>query len=240
MTVDLFIPCFIDQMYPQTGMNVVKVLEKAGCTVNYNMNQTCCGQPAFNAGFWKDSEEVCRKFITEFSSDRYVVCPSASCTGMVKNYYRELLQNTNVYNDYLKLSERVFEFTDFLVNILKVTDVGAELKGKATYHDSCSALRECYIKETPRLLLKNVKGLELVEMKSTDECCGFGGTFAVKFEPVSVSMAEQKVNHAEATDAEFLISTDLSCLMHLEGFIKKKSGTLKTLHIADVLASGWN
>ena len=137
------------------------------------------------------------------------------------------------------MGKRLYEFSEFLTDVLKVEDVGAKLEGKATYHDSCAALRECKIKEGPRKLLQNVQGLELVEMNDVETCCGFGGTFAVKFEPISIAMADQKVNNALATGAQYMISTDISCLMHLEGYIKQKGHSLRTLHLADVLANGW-
>lgn len=239
MKVQLFIPCFIDQLYPQTAFNMLKVLEKAGCTVEYNTNQTCCGQPAFNAGFWEDAKEVCTKFLKDFDGADYVVAPSASCTGFVRNYYPKLFDNSSHHNDVKDLKERTFEFSEFLVNVLKIDDLGATLELKATYHDSCAGLRECKIKEEPRRLLSNVKGLELVEMKDVETCCGFGGTFAVKFEPISIGMADQKVSNARETGAQCIISTDHSCLMHLDGYIRHKGLPMKTMHIADVLASGW-
>lgn len=239
MNVQIFIPCFVDQLYPQTGFNMIKVLEKAGCTVSYNSSQTCCGQPAFNAGFWDDAKTVCSKFIRDFSGDDYIVAPSASCVGFVKNYYGRLFDNSSLHHEIASLNKRIFEFSEFMIRILQVEDVGAELKGKATYHDSCTGLREVHIKSEPRKLLSHVKGLELAEMKDVETCCGFGGTFAVKYEPISIGMGEQKVENALATDAEYLISTDLSCLMHLQGYINNKGYSLKTLHLADVLASGW-
>jgi L-lactate dehydrogenase complex protein LldE len=239
MKVQLFIPCFVDQLYPDTAFNMIRVLEKAGCTVVYNPAQTCCGQPAFNAGFWDDARDVCKKFIKDFQPDLPVVTPSASCAGFVKNYYPKLFENSSLHNEVKTLGNRCFEFSDFLVNHLKITKFQSSLEGKATYHDSCAGLRECKIKNEPRLLLQQVKGLEIVEMADVETCCGFGGTFAVKFEPISIAMAEQKVEHALATGAEYLISTDLSCLMHLQGYIDNKKYNLKTMHIADVLVSGW-
>lgn len=239
MNVQLFIPCFVDQLYPETAFNMAKVLEKACCNVQYNTNQTCCGQPAFNAGFWEESKSVASKFIKDFEGTDYIVAPSASCVGFVRNYYGELFQNSSQHNLVKNLSSRILEFTEFLTNILKIENYGAQLKVKATYHDSCSGLRECKIKEGPRNLLKKVKGLELVEMKDTETCCGFGGTFAVKFDAISAAMADQKINHALSTGATHIISTDLSCLMHLQGVISKKDLPLTTMHIADVLASGW-
>ncbi|MEI8111039.1 MAG: (Fe-S)-binding protein [Chitinophagia bacterium] len=239
MKVHIFIPCFVDQLYPTVGMNMVKVLEKAGCEVIYNSSQTCCGQPAFNAGFWGEAKEVCTKFITDFEGAQYIVTPSASCAGFVKNYFSRLFENSAYQQPAKKTSEKIHEFSSFLVNVLQVENLGATLVGKATYHDSCAALRECGIKEEPRKLLQHVQGLELIEMKETSTCCGFGGTFAVKFEPISIAMGEQKTQHAQETGAKWLISTDMSCLMHIDGCIKHNNAGLKIMHLADVLASGW-
>ncbi len=239
MNVQLFIPCFVDQLYPDTAFNMIKVLEKAGCTVSYNTAQTCCGQPAFNAGFWDEAKSVCTKFIKDFSGSVCIVAPSASCVGFVRNYYSKLFENSSLHNEVKDLGKRVFEFSEFMLDILKVEDVGATLNGKATYHDSCAGLRECKIKEEPRRLLSHVKGLELTEMNDVETCCGFGGTFAVKFESISVAMGEQKVENALATGADYLISTDHSCLMHLQGYIKQKGYNLQAMHLADVLASGY-
>jgi len=216
---------------------MVKVLEKAGATVKYNTDQTCCGQPAFNAGFRDDARDVCAKFIKDFSGTDYIVAPSASCVGFVRNYYSTLFNNSSLHNDVKELHKRIFEFSDFMVNILGVEDTGATLHGKATYHDSCAALRECKIKDEPRKLLAKVKGLELLEMNDVETCCGFGGSFAVKFESISIAMADQKVNNALQTGADYIISTDLSCLMHLDGYIRHKGYSIKTMHIADVLAN---
>ncbi|MBL7724937.1 MAG: (Fe-S)-binding protein [Chitinophagaceae bacterium] len=239
MNIQLFIPCFVDQLYPDTGFNMVKVLEKSGCTVSYNTGQTCCGQPAFNAGFWDEAKSVCTKFLKDFSGSDYIVAPSASCAGFVRNYYSKLFENSSLHHEVQDISKRIFEFSEFMLRVLKVEDVGATLNGKATYHDSCAGLRECKIKEEPRKLLSHVKGLTLTEMNDVETCCGFGGTFAVKFEAISIGMGEQKVENALVTGADYLISTDISCLMHLQGYIKQKGYSLKTMHLADVLASGW-
>ncbi len=239
MLVDIFIPCFVDQIYPNAALNMIKVLERAGCTVNYNPNQTCCGQPAFNGGYWDQCKEVGEKFIKDFPNDRYIVSPSASCVGMVKNYYPELFHNTVLHNEYKIIQKNIFELSDFLVNVLNVTDIGAKLNGSATYHDSCSGLREIGLKQEPRLLLSKVKGLEIREMADNETCCGFGGTFSVKYESIAVGMAEQKIMNAEATNADYIISTDLSCLMHMEGYLQKHGKKMKVMHLADVLASGW-
>ena len=238
MEVDIFIPCFIDQIYPQTGFNMVKVLEKAGVKVHYNTEQTCCGQFAFNGGYWDEAKKLGVKLIKDFDNNRPVVGPSASCIGYIRNYFDELFHNTAYHNEYKQLQRNIFEITDFLVNVIKVTDFGSVFEHKVTYHDSCAAMREYGLKDEPRTLLKNVKGLELIEMADTDTCCGFGGTFAVKFEPISAAMAEQKVEHALDTGAEYIVSTDSSCLMHQLGYIKKHKLPLKVAHVMDVLASG--
>ena len=237
--VALFVPCFIDQLYPGVAFNMIKVLEKTGCNISYNTDQTCCGQPAFNAGFWEDAKEVCGKFLKDFSGSEYIVAPSASCVGFVKNYYGKLFENSAQLNDLKMLQERIFEFSSFMIHVLKTDDVGASLNGLATYHDSCAGLRECGIKTEPRQLLGKVKGLQLVEMNDVETCCGFGGTFAVKFEAISAAMADQKITNAAATNAQYLISTDMSCLMHIDGYAQKKNYTIKSMHLADVLAGGW-
>ncbi len=239
MTVQLFIPCFVDQLYPQTAFNMIRVLEKVGCAVQYNPAQTCCGQPALNAGFRDDAREVAAKFVEDFKGKDYIVAPSASCVGFVRNHYPQLFDNSSVHNTVKELSKRIFELSDFLVNVLHIEDLGASFEASATYHDSCAGLRECGIKAEPRALLARVKGLNLVEMADVETCCGFGGSFAVKFDTISTAMADQKVVNATATGAEYIISTDLSCLMHLDGYIRHKGIPLKTIHLADVLASGW-
>jgi len=237
--VHVFIPCFVDQLYPTAGFNTIKVLEKAGCNVHYNPDQTCCGQPAFNAGYWGESREVCNKFMNDFKDAEYVVVPSASCAGFVKNYYPKIFENASNNKEVNIIQKKVYELSDFLVNILNVDDLGAKLEGKATYHDSCAALRECKIKNEPRILLSKVAGLELVELQDNETCCGFGGTFAVKFEDISAAMGEQKAQHVLNTASTYLISTDLSCLMHINGIIKRKNYPVTSLHLADVLASGY-
>lgn len=238
MQVDIFIPCFIDQIYPETGFNMVRILENIGVKVNYNPSQTCCGQMAFNSGFWEEARELGIKFIQDFNTGRPVIGLSASCLGYVKNYFEKLYYNSPWHLENRKLRANLYEITDFLVNKMKVEDLGASFPAKVTYHDSCAALREYKLGDEPRRLLSHVKGLELIEMKRTDECCGFGGTFAVKNEAISTAMAEQKVAHALETGAEYIVSTDQSCLMHLSAFIEKQNINLKTIHIVDLLAKG--
>ncbi len=238
MEVDIFIPCFINQLYPETGFNMVKVLEKLGCKINYPQNQTCCGQPSYNAGYKDEALKLANKFLNDFDSNRYIVSPSASCVGMVRHNYEEFFTNSSKINKYRNLQSRLFEFTEFLLKVLKVEDVGASFNKKITYHDSCSAIRGLGIKDGPRKLLSNVTDLQLIEMNESDTCCGFGGTFSIKMEPISSAMAEQKVANALETGAEYIVGTDTSCLMHIDGYAKKNNKNIKVMHIADVLAQG--
>ncbi|HKI90446.1 MAG TPA: (Fe-S)-binding protein [Draconibacterium sp.] len=237
MNVDLFIPCFIDQFYPETAANVVAILEKAGCHVNYNPEQTCCGQPSFNSGYWKETKTIAAKFLNDFDQAELIVTPSASCSGFVKNYYKKMFEPEEPQLlQYQKISPRIFELSDFLVNRIKVVDFGAEFKYKVTFHDACAGLREYGIKKEPRILLEKVKGLKLIEMENTEVCCGFGGTFAAKFHHISTAMTEQKVENALKTGAEFIVSTEASCLMNIEAYIKKQKLPIKTIHLADILS----
>lgn len=236
--VDAFIPCFVDQFYPETARNFIELIKRAGCEVNYNPDQTCCGQPAFNSGYWKEARTVAGTFLDVFNNADYIVSPSASCTGFVRNYYERLFEgDTARLEQFQSIRNSIYELTDFLVNRLEVVQLGAVFNQRVTYHDSCAGLREYGIKKEPRLLLEHVEGLELVEMEHTDTCCGFGGTFAAKFHHISTAMTEQKVEHAMNTGADYIVSTDSSCLMNIEAYIKKKKLPLRTIHLADLLCS---
>lgn len=240
MDIQLFIPCFIDQLYPETGFNTIKVLEKAGCKVHYNPEQTCCGQPAFNSGYWKEAAVLAEKFLNDFNAEMPVVAPSGSCTGYILNHYHKLFEGNAVQMAKLdKIKPQIYELTDFLVNVLKVDDFGAQFPHKVTFHDACSALREYGVKEEPRQLLSKVKGLELIEMEESETCCGFGGTFAVKNAAISVAMAEKKVQNAIATGAEYVVSTEASCLMNINGYCSKNKMSVKGIHLVDILAAGY-
>ena len=239
MEVDIFIPCYIDQFYAQTAFNTIKVLEKAGCKVHYNQMQTCCGQPAYNAGYVDEAFKVANKFLNDFNGNRYIVSPSASCIGMVKHSYQDFFDNSVQRKLFKKIQSKSYELSEFLTSVLQRTDMGASFNAKVTYHDSCSALRGLGIKKGPRELLKKVKGLQLIEMDESETCCGFGGTFSVVMEPISTAMAEQKVLNALKTGADYIVGTDISCLMHLEAFAKKQGHPIAIMHIADVLAQGY-
>ena len=204
--VDLFVPCFVDQLYPETAENMVKILERLGIKVFYNTNQTCCGQAAFNGGHWDTARELALKFLDDFPANRPVISPSASCSSFVKKYFPDLLENTIYMNNYRKLNDKMFELTDFLVNVLKVTDLGVKFPAKITIHDSCAALREYGLGNEPRILLENVSGLKIVEMEESDTCCGFGGTFAIKHEAISTAMAHDKAVYSMETGADYVVS----------------------------------
>ena len=239
MTIDLFVPCFIDQFHPDTAFNTVKVLEKAGVEVNYNPDQTCCGRFAYNAGYLEEAKALGDKFLDEFGGDRPVVSPSASCIAYIKKRYPELFFNTANHLNVKRLEKNVYELTDFLVNVLHFDDFGAEFPHKVTYHDSCSALRGLGIGKEARQLLSKVKGLELVEMKQTDLCCGADFSMEVNHETLASGMAAHKVKNAMNTGAEYIVSTDMTCLTHQRAYIEKEGLPIKVIHIADVLASGW-
>lgn len=235
--VALFITCLADQFFPQVGECVVNILRKLDVEVTFNPEQTCCGQPAFNTGYRDEARSVARRVLEIYDNSDYVVAPSGSCTSMVRVFYPELFQDDpELLSKSQNLQKRFFEFSEFLVKVLKVTDVGARFPHRITYHDSCHLLRELGVSEAPRQLLSEVKDLELVELNDSKLCCGFGGTFSVKFPEVSVPMGEDKVRAATETGAEYLVAADGGCLMHLSGLIHRQSLPLKTMHLAEVLA----
>ena len=239
LTIDLFVPCFMDQFYPETAMNTVKVLEKAGVRVCYNADQTCCGRFAYNAGFIEEAKALGEKFLDVFCNDRPVVAPTTSCVAYIKKRYSELFFNTANHLNFKKLEKNVYELTEFLVNVLHCDDFGAEFPHKVTYHDSCSGLRGLGIGPEARQLLSKVKGLELIEMKQNDMCCGGEFTFAMNHEEVAAGMASHKVRNGLNTGAEYIVTNDISCLMHQKGFIDANDMAIKVIHIADILASGY-
>ena len=236
--VSLFITCLVDILFPQVGVSMVKVLKRLGVEVDFPEEQTCCGQPAFNSGFRQDAKVLAKRFISIFSQDGFIVSPSGSCTSMVRVFYKELFHDDQKMLDVVDiLSSRTYEFSEFLVNVLKVDDVGATYNGRVTYHDSCHALRELRVQNEPRELIKSVKGVDFVEMKFPDTCCGFGGTFSVKFPDVSVSILDEKIESIIESGADTVVSTDMGCLMQIGGAINRKKLPVKTIHIAELLAS---
>ncbi|ABF41723.1 protein of unknown function DUF224 [Candidatus Koribacter versatilis Ellin345] len=237
MKVALFVPCFVDQLQPQVGVDTVKVLRRIGCEVLYPEDQTCCGQPGFNTGQWDAARPCAERFVRVFRDFEWIVCPSGSCTSMVRTHYPELLKASRWNDDVVAVGKRVFELSQFLVKVANVTDVGAEFPHTVTYHASCHATRELGIYDEPIALLKNVAGLELREMPNENECCGFGGMFATKFGMVSAAMGDVKAGNVEATGAQYVTAVDPSCLMHLDGVLRFKNRTPKAIHIASILAS---
>lgn len=217
-------------------MDAVRVLRRIGCEVDFPEEQTCCGQPAFNSGYWNDARPVAQRFVRVFRGAEAVVCPSGSCTTMVRVFYPELLTGTNLSDEAKSLGSRVFEFSEFLIKVAGVTDVGASFPHRVTFHDACHGLRELHIKPEARELLRHVRGLELIEMPRSEECCGFGGTFATKFGMISAAMGETKAGNAESCGAEYLASNDPSCLMHIDGILRRRNSQVRTIHLASVLA----
>lgn len=237
MKISLFIPCYIDLFYPQVGLSVVRVFERLGHAVDFDAGLVCCGQPAFNAGFWPEARAVASKVVERLSDKEVVVVPSGSCATMIRVFYRELFAGSELEKTVNQLALRTFEFSEFLVDKLGVTDLGSRFQASATFHDGCHGLRELGVRTQPRALLQQVKDLRLVEMEDATICCGFGGLFAVKFPMISTAMGETKCGFAAKTGADYLISNDSSCLMHLEGLLKRSGSKMKALHLAEVLAN---
>lgn len=237
MEIDIHIPCFADQLYPETGFNMVRVLEHLGCRIHYNTDQTCCGLPAFEAGFWDESKEIAEKTITEFRVNRPVVSLSGSCSNMIRTHYSELFYNSALHNPCKQLQQNMFEFSNFIVKKLKTIDMDARFNGKVAYHPACSI--EDVEEDTSALkLLRKIQGVELVDYDKSINSCGFGGSFSVNFEELSVLMAKNLVDAAEKAGAEYLLLGDLGCKMHLNGYIKQNNRNLKVMHLADLLALG--
>ena len=235
MTVTLFIPCFVDALFPRAGISMVEILERLGHTVVFPEQITCCGQPPFNSGYWDEARTVAAKVLPQLADAEAIVIGSGSCGAMLKVFYPQLFEHTPQSALAKQISARTWEFSDFLVSKLGVTDLGAKFPHKVTFHDGCHGLRELGIKKSPRALLGKVNGLELVEMSEAETCCGFGGTFATKFPMISTAMGEVKCTSATETNAEYIVSNDSSCLMHIQGLLSRQGNPLKTIHLAEVL-----
>jgi L-lactate dehydrogenase complex protein LldE len=238
--VGLFVTCLVDMFRPSIGFAAVKLLEDAGCTVEVPEAQTCCGQPAYNSGDRADAAAIARNVIQAFRGYDYVVAPSGSCGGMMVKHYPELFEPGSAEHDgALDLAGRTHELVSFLTRVMKVERVEAQFPARATYHDSCSGLRELGIREEPRQLLASVAGVSLREMTDADVCCGFGGTFCVKYPDISDKMLEKKLKHIAATGADTLIAGDLGCLMNMAGKLKRAGSPIKVRHVAEVLAGDY-
>ena len=237
MRVSLFVTCIVDQFFPKAGIAMADVLERIGCSVDFPERQTCCGQPAFNTGYRDEARQVARHFLDVFSGAECVVVPSGSCTSMITHHYEELFADEpDRLEQARRLAPRIWEFSQFVLDVAGVEDVGARFDGVVTYHDSCHALRELKIKEGPRKLLARVRGLTLREMDPAEECCGFGGTFSVKFAEISGGMAQTKIDSIVKTGADAVVSVDASCLMQIQGALSRQGHSIRTMHLAEVLA----
>ena len=234
MTVTLFIPCFVDALYPRTGISMVEILERLGHKVVCPEEIACCGQPPFNSGYHPEARTIAAPVLEKLADAEAVVIGSGSCGAMVKKFYPELFAGTRHAELAKQVASRTWEFSDFLVNKLGVTDLGAKFPHQVTFHDGCHGLRELGIQKQPRALLAKVQGLEFVEMPEVS-CCGFGGTFAAKFPMISTAMGEVKCAAAAETGAEYIVSSDSSCLMHIQGLLSRQGKPTKTISLAEVL-----
>ncbi len=237
MKVSLFVTCLVDQFFPEVGMSAVNVLRRLGVEVDFPLAQTCCGQPAFNSGFSSEARELAKRFIGIFENSEYVVAPSGSCTSMVRVFYPELFKDDpDLHQRAESLASRTYEFTEFLVNVLAVEDVGAAYQGKVALHQSCHLLRELNVRAEPQRLLRAVKGIELVELEHAEACCGFGGMFSIKYPHISGSILQDKIDCVEKSGADVVVASDVGCLMHIAGGLSRQSAAARTMHIAELLA----
>ena len=237
MRVTLFVQCLVDSLYPEVGEAMVVLFDRLGLSVRVPVDQTCCGQPAFNAGYRKAARAAAKRFIEIFEDADVIVCPSGSCVSMVKLHYPELFKSDEKWFDRaVRVGQRTFELSQYLVDVLGIDDVGAGYDGRVTYHDSCHLLRGLGVAEQPRRLIRNIRGAELIEMKEADKCCGFGGTFAVKYPDISVAMVDEKISHILASGADTVTGCDISCLMNIQGRLSRIGSPVKTIHLAQLLA----
>ena len=237
--VSLFVQCLVESIYPEVGEAMVDVLERAGVLVDCPAGQTCCGQPAFNSGYHHEARAAARRFISLFAEAEHIVCPSGSCVHMVRHHYPELFADEDQKTRDLaaRVAANCYEFSEYLVDVLKVTDVQSRFPARVTYHDSCHLLRGLGIAKQPRQLLAGVTGLELVEMTDSDVCCGFGGTFSVNYADISAAMADEKVDNIVATGADYVVGCDMSCLMNIQGRLSRRGEQVQVKHLAEILAS---
>ncbi|MFJ9498133.1 (Fe-S)-binding protein [Brevibacillus centrosporus] len=239
MKVSLFITCLSDALYPRVGEAMVRILARHGIEVHFPEAQTCCGQPAFNSGYWDEARTSAQTLIQAFADSDYVISPSGSCTGMIHHYYPKLFENDpQLLAKANALREKTYEFTQFLVNVLGITDLGAVFPHKVTYHPSCHGSRLLGIKQEPLQLMEQVKGLDLVPLPFAEDCCGFGGTFAVKMSDISGAMVTEKADHVLETEAEVLVGLDLGCLMNISGNLRFRGKPVRVMHLAELLYEG--
>ena len=235
--VTLFIQCIVDGIYPEVAEALVRIFERLNIAVDYPPDQTCCGQPAFNSGYRTAARRAARHFIEVFAHSPLIVCPSGSCVAMVRRHYAELFSDDPVWQARAEAAARnTFELTEFLVDVLGVTDLGARFDGRVTYHDSCHLLRTLGVRDQPRQLLTSIRGLDFVEMADSDRCCGFGGAFSVKYPDISTAMVAEKVDTILATGADTVVGCDMGCLMNIEGYLSRRKHPVRVRHIAQLLA----
>jgi len=237
MKVSLFITCLVDQFFPQVGASVVEVLRRLGCEVCFPAEQTCCGQPAFNSGYKSEARDLAERFINIFDDSQYIVSPSGSCASMAKVFYPDLFKHDFAkHQRALKLASRVYEFAEFVVNVLGVEDVGARYEGKVALHQSCHLLRELNARSEPARLLRSVRGIEVVELERAEMCCGFGGLFSIKYPHISGGIMQEKIDTIVKSRADVVVASDMGCLMHIGGGLSRQRLAVKTMHIAELLA----
>ncbi len=235
--VTLFIPCLVDTFAPDVGKAMVQIFQQRGVSLTYPLDQTCCGQPAYNAGYRNEARVAAARFIDIFESADVIVCPSGSCVHMVRHHYLELFTDDPIQQKRARvIADKTFEFTEYLVDILKITDIGARYNGRVTYHDSCHLRYGLNVSGQPRQLIENVAGCQLVEMEESDRCCGFGGSFSVKYPEISTAMLEDKVNRIVASGADAVVGCDMGCLLNISGMINRRRLPVKVLHIAQLLS----
>lgn len=235
--VGLFVTCLVDLFRPNVGFSAVDLLEKAGCRVSVPPAQTCCGQPAYNSGDRADTRAIAEQVIAAFEKFDFIVAPSGSCAAMLKKHYPELFEGDPAWEERAKaFADKVFELVSFLTDVMFVQEMDGRFEGTITYHDSCSGLRELGISRQPRKLLGMVEGAEVKEMKDPDVCCGFGGTFCVKYSDISNAIVEKKTANIEAAEADLLLAGDLGCLLNMAGKLQREGKTTKARHIAEILA----
>lgn len=236
MRVSLFITCLVDQVWPEIGTSTVAVLRRAGCEVDFDARQTCCGQPAFNTGYRGEALRLAKRFIEIFEDADAIVSPSGSCTAMVHHFHELFADDESWRKRSQSLAERAYELSSFLVNVLGVDDVGASFRGRVTWHDACHGLRDLCVHGEPRRLIQKVRGAEFVELANADACCGFGGTFSVKYPEISVAILDSKIAAIEKAGVRAVVSGDASCLMQIGGRLSRQKSSVQVLHIAELLA----
>src|SRR5438128_3638576 len=239
MQVGLFVTCVVDQMWPAVGASTVEVLRRVGCAVEFDERQTCCGEPAFNTGYRTEARRLAERFISicEESEAEAIVSPSGSCTAMV-HHYPALFPDDDAWRERARVvAARTFELSSFLVRVLKVEDVGARWPGRVTWHDACHALRDLKVQSEPRRLIGRVRDAEFVELENADACCGFGGTFSVKYPEISVAILDQKIDAIERAGVQAVVSGDASCLMQIGGRLSRRGSPVRAMHLAEILAA---